>query len=237
MLTVSCPECDRKMRAPEEYVGKTAKCGSCGHKFVIDGTPAPVVELAPVEPPPRPSAPPPFAAEKQWHFAVDGVRKGPISFAQMSSLVASGGVGPRTLVWCEGMDDWKEASQTALMNSATPPPLNGQYVPNGMVWVLSVLPLAFLPLVFLAISDARTVDRAIENMFVVVMLFLFISFAFFAMDYIRACVGRDTTSRSGYGCFPFPFIYSCALPRFDSRLTMPMRGSWESHCGCCRVYP
>jgi hypothetical protein len=185
MLTVSCPQCATKMRAPDEYVGKTAKCGSCGHKFVIDGEPAPVIELAPVEPPPRPSAPPPLAAEKQWHFAVDGVRKGPISFAQMSSLVAAGGVGPRTLVWCDGMDDWREAGQTALMNSATPPPLDGQAVPNGMVWVLSLLPLAFFPIVVLAIDDARITHHLIDNMFIVAILFLFVSAAIFTMDYVR----------------------------------------------------
>ncbi len=185
MLTVSCPQCDSKMRAPEEYVGKTAKCGGCGHKFVIDGQPAAAIELAPVEPPSRPSAPPPLAAEKQWHYAADGARKGPISFAEMSSLIATGRVKPKTLVWCEGMDEWKEAGQTVLMSPATPPPLLGQSVPNGMVWVLSVLPLAFLPLVFSAIADARTTERAFENMSIVVILFLFLSFAFFAMDYIR----------------------------------------------------
>jgi hypothetical protein len=185
MLSVSCPQSDSKMRAPEEYAGKTAKCGSCGHKFVIDPAPAPAIELASVGPPPRPSAPPPLAADKQWHYAADGVRKGPVSFAEMSSLVASGSVKPRTLVWCEGMDDWKEASQTVLMNSAAPPPLLGQSVPNGMVWVLSVLPLACLPLVFLAIGEARTANAAIENMTFVVILFLFLSTVFFTMDYVR----------------------------------------------------
>ncbi len=192
MLTVSCPQCDSKMQAPDEYLGKNAKCGSCGYQFVIDGESTAVIELAPIERPPRPAGPPPLGAEKEWYFTVDGVRKGPISFAEMSSLVAVGGVEPRTLVWCNGMDDWKEARQTVLMGSATPPPLNGGHVSNGMVWVLSVLPILFLPLVFMAIGDARTVEQAIDNMFIVLIVFFFPTVGFFAMDYVRMCrAGHD----------------------------------------------
>jgi S1-C subfamily serine protease len=36
MLSVSCPRCSYKMKAPDELAGKTAKCGKCGHKFVIE---------------------------------------------------------------------------------------------------------------------------------------------------------------------------------------------------------
>jgi DNA-directed RNA polymerase subunit RPC12/RpoP len=38
MLTVSCPQCSNKMRAPDESAGKKAKCGKCGHKFLIEAS-------------------------------------------------------------------------------------------------------------------------------------------------------------------------------------------------------
>jgi type II secretory pathway component PulM len=35
MFSVSCPQCSCKMKAPEGLVGRKAKCGKCGHKFLI----------------------------------------------------------------------------------------------------------------------------------------------------------------------------------------------------------
>jgi hypothetical protein len=35
MAEVSCPNCSQRLNAPPAAVGKTAKCASCGHRFVI----------------------------------------------------------------------------------------------------------------------------------------------------------------------------------------------------------
>jgi predicted Zn finger-like uncharacterized protein len=49
---VSCPECQRKLRVPEDLVGKQVKCPTCGHTFTADPAahapppPAPVEEKA-----------------------------------------------------------------------------------------------------------------------------------------------------------------------------------------------
>ncbi len=165
MLTVSCPRCDRKMQASDEYVGKTADCSSCGHKFVIEGTPTAAIELAPHPPASRASSPPPLPREKQWHYAVDGVRLGPAGASEMSSLIAAGRITPRTLVWSEGMGDWKEVRDTELLGSSTPPPLPGQSPPNGPAWVLALLPSVFLPVLFLGMAVSTESDGSTLRVF------------------------------------------------------------------------
>ena len=33
---VSCPDCDRKLRVPDNLLGKKVKCPSCGNMFTAD---------------------------------------------------------------------------------------------------------------------------------------------------------------------------------------------------------
>jgi hypothetical protein len=51
MPEVLCPNCSRRLKAPEEAVGKEAKCSQCCFSFVVPATPAPAREiiLEPVE--------------------------------------------------------------------------------------------------------------------------------------------------------------------------------------------
>lgn len=46
---VSCPECQRKLRVPDDLIGKNVKCPTCGHTFVAD----PVSQAPPPPPPPE----------------------------------------------------------------------------------------------------------------------------------------------------------------------------------------
>ncbi len=43
---VSCPECQRKLRVPNDLIGKLVKCPTCGHTFTAD----PVNQAPPPEP-------------------------------------------------------------------------------------------------------------------------------------------------------------------------------------------
>jgi len=71
-------------------------------------------------------------AEKNWYYAVNNERMGPIGEADLAPLLANGIIGPQTLVWCEGMSDWAPAGSTlpeALRNAsktseASVPPLS-----------------------------------------------------------------------------------------------------------------
>jgi thioredoxin family protein len=60
MLTVSCPKCGSKNRAPEELLGETVKCGKCGHAFVVDSDAATNSGQAPGPAASREPSPPPI---------------------------------------------------------------------------------------------------------------------------------------------------------------------------------
>jgi hypothetical protein len=45
MLEVLCPTCSRRLKAPEEAIGKEAKCSHCLHSFVVPTIPAPPREI------------------------------------------------------------------------------------------------------------------------------------------------------------------------------------------------
>src|SRR5437764_749206 len=56
---VNCPQCDRKLRVPDELLGKKVKCPTCGETFTAE-----VAEPSPPPPPEprRPEGPPPGVA-------------------------------------------------------------------------------------------------------------------------------------------------------------------------------
>jgi len=39
-FTISCPECDKQIKAPPELQGKKIRCKGCGHTFVVKAPPA-----------------------------------------------------------------------------------------------------------------------------------------------------------------------------------------------------
>lgn len=43
----------------------------------------------------------------EWHTSENGIRRGPISEADLRSMIAAGQVRAHTMVWREGMDDWQ----------------------------------------------------------------------------------------------------------------------------------
>ncbi len=49
----------------------------------------------------------------QWYYAINGQRQGPVGQAEFEQFVAQGIVKPDTLVWREGMADWKPYVQVA----------------------------------------------------------------------------------------------------------------------------
>ena len=71
-------------------------------------------------PPPLPSAP----AAAVWHITTDGATKGPFDQATLAAMANSGTLTRASLVWTEGQDGWKSASDTALrpLFAAVPPP-------------------------------------------------------------------------------------------------------------------
>ncbi|QEG35132.1 GYF domain-containing protein [Bythopirellula goksoeyrii] len=63
---------------------------------------------------PQPQPPP-----AEWYYAVDGNRKGPVTWAALQSKASAGEVASTTLVWKQGMTDWLAAADiTDLINNS-----------------------------------------------------------------------------------------------------------------------
>ena len=55
----------------------------------------------------------------QWYYVRDNQRQGPVAQAEFDALVANGTITPATLVWREGMAEWKPYSDVV---PGAPPP-------------------------------------------------------------------------------------------------------------------
>jgi predicted Zn finger-like uncharacterized protein len=61
-ITIDCPSCNRKLRVPDDLLGKKVKCPTCGTTFTAGGDaapPPPAEEELPAPAPARRPAPPP----------------------------------------------------------------------------------------------------------------------------------------------------------------------------------
>jgi len=68
---------------------------------------------------------------KMWYYQRDNRQNGPIELVEVKRLITEGQINHETMVWQEGMTDWKPAGQTELLGSlpevasppAAPPPI------------------------------------------------------------------------------------------------------------------
>src|SRR5205085_4078975 len=79
-MTISCPECDRQIKAPADAVGKKIRCKACEHVFVIKApakAPAPIKATKPAKaekPAKSATAPKPAHPPKPTHYDEDDDR-------------------------------------------------------------------------------------------------------------------------------------------------------------------
>ena len=71
------------------------------------------------EPLDRPALAPDPSEIPCWYYEDGGHQAGPVSRAALLALVTAGAVTPTTLVWCEGMEDWKPFGEIGEL----PPPV------------------------------------------------------------------------------------------------------------------
>lgn len=60
-------------------------------------------------------------AEQQWHYAAGGKPLGPIPQSDLQERLRRGQLAPGTLVWTEGMGDWRPANTLDVLQGSTPP--------------------------------------------------------------------------------------------------------------------
>ena len=59
----------------------------------------------------------------EWYLARDGQQHGPISAPEMEKIIELGYLLPTDLVWRQGFDDWKPASEAFPKKAESPPPV------------------------------------------------------------------------------------------------------------------
>jgi hypothetical protein len=73
--------------------------------------------------------------DEWWFYQKDGQQHGPVGEEALRSMFASGELSPTTLVWKEGMDDWKPAGQVDwfVARRLVPPPVVAPppYIPDA----------------------------------------------------------------------------------------------------------
>lgn len=78
----------------------------------------------------------------EWHYECNGERLGPVTETKISQLIACGTLDRESLVWNESCTAWLKLADTNLATGLQrPPPLPGQAVSNGIIWVLAFAPL------------------------------------------------------------------------------------------------
>jgi len=61
-----------------------------------------------------------------WYYALGDSEQGPIPAAELKALAVDGTIGPDTLVWKDGMPDWKRAAEVpGLLAANSPAPAAG----------------------------------------------------------------------------------------------------------------
>src|SRR5579859_2162389 len=72
-------------------------------------------------------------ADRSWFFAFQGQQQGPYAEARLREFIAAGTVGADTLVWSEGMTDWRRAGDIPglIRGGAAPAVSSSRVSPTG----------------------------------------------------------------------------------------------------------
>ena len=89
--------------------------------------------------------------DSDWYFARDGAQQGPVRLSQLQRMADAGEIGPETLIWRDGLEQWTPGSQVEELSfpvridpiaadrpdasapqavSVTLPPRQGDVTPN-----------------------------------------------------------------------------------------------------------
>jgi len=106
-MKIVCDACGTRYSIEDSRVaGRSFKirCKQCAHVIVVPGTRAPTAEPA---------------AAGTWHAVIDGMPR-PVALDDLRRLHAAGVLDDRTLVWREGLDDWRELRSVDELRRASP---------------------------------------------------------------------------------------------------------------------
>ena len=113
-MNIGCTVCPARYAVPDaKIVGRKVRvtCKRCGSRLVVDGTssPASVASEAPSPPP---------VQDGEYLVAFDDEHKKALSVRAIIALYGRGVVDANTLVWREGMSDWKPLFEVEALAAA-----------------------------------------------------------------------------------------------------------------------
>ncbi|MCK1658583.1 DUF4339 domain-containing protein [Bradyrhizobium sp. 151] len=116
--------------------------------------PPPLPDLGPANPP----------GPDEWHYVVNGARRGPTTVTTIKDLLNRKQIEADTQVWRKGMPEWKPLRESDLgeLVAAEPPAISSKHVGNGYVWILALLPLVIG--VIEAVVSASNQDAAVRSL-------------------------------------------------------------------------
>jgi uncharacterized protein YkwD len=94
---IGCPHCKKTLRAAGDIVGRKVTCPACRRPFVA-GAEVRAASAVPT---------PPAADGPRWFYAQDRQRKGPVTLAELASLLRRGEITREAMVLAEGTAKWQ----------------------------------------------------------------------------------------------------------------------------------
>lgn len=124
LIVVTCPHCQKQLKAPSDRVGRTAKCPQCQQSFTLGEGKAPsgsasgvavataVSGEVKVPPPPTPIAAKPAPVSTLWTLKIPtGETYGPIERAELDQWFDEGRINAECQLLNEGSASWQWASE------------------------------------------------------------------------------------------------------------------------------
>lgn len=112
------PQCGKEMiLTPDEFARKIYTCPYCAASGSISHQPSShMPQIAPNAL--RHSKEISEHTPEQWHYAQDGTANGPIDRITLKSMLQDGKLSPNSLVWREGMAEWKPARKVSELDTS-----------------------------------------------------------------------------------------------------------------------
>lgn len=96
-------------------------------------------------------------SQVQWFYDDSGSRVGPVTEADIKSLLQNSRIGYGTLVWHSGLTEWVPVESTELKAEfgAMPPPLRKDRISAVWLWLLAISPVTW------ALMDTSTLNAGV----------------------------------------------------------------------------
>lgn len=140
-----------------------------------------------------------------WWYAEKDKKTGPLEQGDLARLIQSGKIGPRTMLWKEGMESWlplDEIKELQMLKAAVPPPLPPKVSAKSLTYPMAVRWPRFF---------ARIFDVWWE--------ILFVSFALgavlgrYSAGFVEWINGPGASQLFGILCLPIALILDAAIYR------------------------